>query len=132
MLRQNYPAIINQQIEQFTWLRVARLVANLQKPIFAQRQIAQDVDSATIAVAAASIMILQSGAMTRWLGWLGLAVTALSVVAVVLLAGPLATPLIVIWVVGASVILFRGVGTRVTTSGAVPAVTPAHTPPAVA
>lgn len=87
---------------------------------------------ATIAVAAASIMILQSGAMSRWLGWFGLAVSALSLVAVVLLAGPLATPLILIWVVGASVLLFRTHGTPVTTPAAVIGVTPARAPHRVA
>ena len=83
---------------------------------------------ATIAVAAASIMILQSGAMSRWLGWLGLAVTALSVVTVVLLTGPLATPLILIWVLGACAHLFRTPAARTAANDALTGVVaPAQT-----
>lgn len=82
---------------------------------------------ATIVVATASIMILMSGAMSRWLGWLGLAVTVLSLVTIVLLMGPLATPLILIWVVGASALLFQHHEPDVTTSNALPSVTPTRT-----
>jgi len=68
---------------------------------------------ATLAVATASTLILQTGAMSRWVGWLGLGVTALSLGTIVLLIGPFATPLIAIWVLVASVQLFRARRTRV-------------------
>lgn len=83
---------------------------------------------ATMVVATASIMILMSGVMSRWLGWLGLAVTVLSLVAIVLLMGPLATPLILVWVLGASALLFRSRGTPATAVEMVPGVAQAQPP----
>jgi len=62
---------------------------------------------ATMVVAAASLVILRTGALPRWVGWFGLVVTALSLVAVGLLIGAFATPLILLWVVGVSAQLFR-------------------------
>jgi hypothetical protein len=53
---------------------------------------------ATVVVAATSFMVLQSGAMARWIGWLGLVVTALSAACILMLLGALSTPLIIIWV----------------------------------
>jgi hypothetical protein len=83
---------------------------------------------ATIAVAAASVMILQLGVMARWLGWLGVGVTVLSAVAIVLLRGPLAIPLILVWVLGASVLLFRNPATQEIVSDSAPGIAPAGAP----
>lgn len=75
---------------------------------------------ATLAIAAASCMILQTRAMSRWVGWFGLGVTVLSLIAIVLQIGPLAIPLIVLWVIGASTQLFRARGTRAVPADTVP------------
>lgn len=67
---------------------------------------------ATIVVAVTSIMIFRTGMMKRWVGWLGLGVTTLSLATIALQMGAFATPLILIWVLGASLQLFRTRGTR--------------------
>ena len=53
---------------------------------------------ATIVIATASILILRTGALMRWVGWVGVGVSALSLAAIVLQVGGLATPLIHVWV----------------------------------
>jgi hypothetical protein len=75
---------------------------------------------ATLTVAAASLVILQTGALSRLVGWLGLVVAALCVIMIALQAGPWATPLILIWTTGASTQLFRGRGARVASADASP------------
>ncbi|MGI8926563.1 MAG: hypothetical protein ACR2HN_07950 [Tepidiformaceae bacterium] len=62
---------------------------------------------ATMAVAAASVIILRSGVLARWLGWLGIVVAAGSLVMAALLIGALASPLIELWVVAASFVIWR-------------------------
>jgi len=61
----------------------------------------------TLAVAAASVVILQTGAMPRWVGWFGLGVTTLSAIAIAMLIGPFAIPLTVLWVFSVSYQFFR-------------------------
>ena len=60
-----------------------------------------------IAVTTASVIILRTGALARWLGWLGIVVAAASLVAIVALVGALASPLVLIWVVAASFLIWR-------------------------
>jgi hypothetical protein len=60
-----------------------------------------------ITIAAASLVILQTSALSRVVGWLGLVVATLSLVMAVLGMGPWASPLIFIWAIGASSQLFR-------------------------
>jgi len=67
---------------------------------------------AALLVAAASLLALRTGALARWVGWVGLGVAALSLVSVALLVGPLATPLIALWVLAVSAQLFRARETR--------------------
>ena len=55
----------------------------------------------------ASWIAIRTGALAAWLGWLGLVVATLSMILVVLLEGPIASPLLQIWVVAASIELFR-------------------------
>ena len=62
---------------------------------------------AAITVAAASLTILQTGALSRLVAWPGLVVAALSLIVVALGMGPFATPLILLWTVGASSQLVR-------------------------
>jgi hypothetical protein len=62
---------------------------------------------ATIVIATASILILRTGALMRWVGWVGVGVSALSLAAIVLQVGGLATPLIHVWVLCISLQLFR-------------------------
>jgi len=82
---------------------------------------------ATLVVAAASLLSLRTGALARWVGWVGLGVTTLSLVSIALLIGPLATPLVALWVLAASAQLFRARETRVVPVEASPA--PAHDRP---
>jgi hypothetical protein len=67
---------------------------------------------ATLLVVAASALILRTRPFGRWVGWLGLVVAALSLVMVVLLMGPFASPLILIWVLATSVELVRTRGAQ--------------------
>jgi hypothetical protein len=67
---------------------------------------------AALLVLAASTLILRTRPFGRWVRWLGLAVGALSVAFVVLLMGPWASPLILIWVLAISVELARTRGAR--------------------
>jgi hypothetical protein len=56
----------------------------------------------------AAVVILETGVLHRWLGWLGLVVFALSVIGVVLPeAGFLAFPLVLVWLIATSVLLLR-------------------------
>ena len=61
-----------------------------------------------LVVALASVRVLMTGAMSRWIAWLGFVTTAISVVGILLLVGSLATPLIALWVAATSVHIFRG------------------------
>jgi hypothetical protein len=79
----------------------------------------------TLTVVAASLMILQTGALSRVVGWLGLVVSVLSLVIIALQTGSSvragwATPLILIWVIGVSTQLFRARGARVVSAAASP------------
>ncbi len=60
-----------------------------------------------IAIATASVIIVRSAVLARWLGWFGLVVAALTLVVVVLQVGALASPLIMLWTVAASFVLWR-------------------------
>ena len=62
---------------------------------------------AAIVVAAGSVIIVRTGVLARWLGWLGLVVAAVSLVTVLLLVGALASPLILLWVVATSFVIWR-------------------------
>jgi hypothetical protein len=73
---------------------------------------------AAVTIAFGSLIIVRTGALARWLGWLGLVVAAASLVTVILLVGGLAAPLIVLWVVAASVVIWR---TRHAVAGDAPA-----------
>lgn len=73
-----------------------------------------------LTIAAASLVILQTRALSRMVGWLGLVVAALSLVVVVVGMGPLASPLIWIWTIGASSQLFRVRGARALSTSAAP------------
>jgi hypothetical protein len=75
---------------------------------------------AALAIAAASAAILQTGALSRPVAWSGLAVAALSLLAVILGMGPFATPLILLWTVGASSQLFRARRVQAVPTGASP------------
>ena len=70
---------------------------------------------ATLLVAAASALILRTRPFARWVGWLGLTVVAGSLVAVALLRGPLASPLLMVWVLAISFELWRTRGDRAVT-----------------
>jgi hypothetical protein len=76
--------------------------------------------SAAITVAAASAAILRTKALGAWLGWAGLGAAAVTLVFVVLLEGPWASPIIQLWVLAAGVELFR-VERRARSEGRVPA-----------
>lgn len=65
------------------------------------------VPFATIAVATASAIIVRTGVLARWLGWLGFVVSALSLLLVVLLIGAFAIPLFTLWTVAASFVIWR-------------------------
>lgn len=62
---------------------------------------------AVTVVAVASILFVRERILSRWLGWLGIGIAVATVALVAALAGPLASPLILIWVVATSVQLFR-------------------------
>ena len=64
--------------------------------------------AAAIMVGVAAVIILRTKAFAAWLGWLGLLVAAGSLVAVFLLLGAIASPLLVIWVLAACFNLLRG------------------------
>jgi hypothetical protein len=63
--------------------------------------------AAAIAVAAASWLIVRLQAMAVWLGWAGAAAAGVVAVATPFLMAPFAAPLIMLWVVAASVELWR-------------------------
>lgn len=65
------------------------------------------VPFATIAVATASAIIVRTGVLARWLGWLGFVVTAGTLAFVVLLIGGFSIPLIALWTVAASFVIWR-------------------------
>jgi hypothetical protein len=65
------------------------------------------VPAFALMIAVASWIAIRTGALAAWLGWLGLVVATLSMILVVLLEGPIASPLLQIWVVAASIELFR-------------------------
>jgi hypothetical protein len=60
-----------------------------------------------VLVAIASVLALVKGAMPRWIGWLGVPVTAGCVILWVVQLAPFAIPLLIIWVVANSVQLWR-------------------------
>ena len=62
---------------------------------------------AAITVAIASGIVVQTGVLARWLGWLGFVVAALTLALVVLLIGAFAIPLITLWVAAASFVMWR-------------------------
>ena len=62
---------------------------------------------AALTVATASISMLRSGALARWLGWAGLVVAGVVLVFVVFLVGAWASPLVQLWVVAAGFELWR-------------------------
>ncbi len=62
---------------------------------------------AAIAVAIASVIVVRTGVLARWLGWLGFVVAALTLALAVLLVGGFANPLITLWVAAASFVLWR-------------------------
>ncbi|HUG30843.1 MAG TPA: hypothetical protein VMQ65_10070 [Candidatus Limnocylindria bacterium] len=56
----------------------------------------------------AAVVILQTGVLPRWLGWLGVAVLVLAVFGVAVAEiGFLAFPLVLIWMIAASLLLLR-------------------------
>lgn len=61
----------------------------------------------TVAIAVASAIVIRTGVLARWLGWLGLVVTAGSLALIGLMAGAFAIPLITLWTVAASFLLWR-------------------------
>ncbi len=65
------------------------------------------VPFAAVTIAVASAIVVRTGVLARWLGWLGLVVTAGSLVLMGLLAGGFAIPLIVIWTIAASFLMWR-------------------------
>jgi hypothetical protein len=60
-----------------------------------------------VLVAVASILALATHALPRWIGWLGVPVTAGSAILLVVPIAPFAIPLLIIWVVANSVQLWR-------------------------
>jgi hypothetical protein len=60
-----------------------------------------------VMVAIASVLVLVTHVQPRWLGWLGVPVTAGIVLLWVLHMAPIANPLVIIWVVANSVQLWR-------------------------
>jgi uncharacterized membrane protein len=58
-------------------------------------------------VGAASWLIIRSHVLAAWLGWAGFVAAAGVAVATAFLVGPLVAPLIMLWVVAASVELWR-------------------------
>jgi hypothetical protein len=74
---------------------------------------------ATIVIAATSILALRNGVLTRWIGWLGLGVTAVSLALMTAMVGAFATPIILLWILATSAHLFRtrGVGARSMSAG---------------
>lgn len=63
---------------------------------------------AGVFIGLASVVALQTSVLPRWLGWLGLAVLALSLAGVALAEiGFLAFPLVLVWLIAASVLLLR-------------------------
>lgn len=62
---------------------------------------------AAIMVGGASAIIVRTKVLGAWLGWAGLGVAAATIIAVVLLIGPFASPLLQLWVVAASIQLWR-------------------------
>ena len=66
----------------------------------------------TFMVAAASLIILRTRALSPWIGWVGFVVSAVSMIAVVPRLGSLATPLSLIWIVCVCVQLLRTRGMR--------------------
>ena len=56
----------------------------------------------------AAAVVLQTGVLPRWLGWLGLVILVLSIAGVVVAEiGLLAFPLVLIWMIAASLLLLR-------------------------
>ena len=72
-----------------------------------------------IVITAPSIQILRMGILSRWIGWLGLSVTAVGLALTAAMVGPFATPLILLWVLAASAHLFRtrGASAQAMTAG---------------
>ena len=62
---------------------------------------------ACVMIAATSVVVFQARVFARWLAWLGAVVALGTAVAVVALAGGLAIPLLLIWVLGCSFELIR-------------------------
>ena len=75
---------------------------------------------AALAIAAASLAIAQTGALSRLVAWPGLVVAALSLLLAILGMGPFASPLILLWTIGASSQLFRARETRAVVAAAAP------------
>lgn len=56
----------------------------------------------------AAVVVLQTGVLPQWLGWLGVVVLALSVVGVGIVGlGAVAFPLVLLWLIATSVLLLR-------------------------
>jgi hypothetical protein len=60
-----------------------------------------------VLVAVASILAFVTHALPRWIGWLGVPVTAGSAILLVVQSAPFAIPLFIIWVLANSVHLWR-------------------------
>jgi hypothetical protein len=65
------------------------------------------VPFATIAIAVSSVIIVRTGVLARWLGWLGLVVAAGSLILIAMLIGAFAIPLITVWTVATSFVIWR-------------------------
>jgi hypothetical protein len=62
---------------------------------------------AAMTVAIASVIVVRTGVLARWLGWLGFVVAALTLALAALLIGGLAIPLITLWTVATSFVIWR-------------------------
>lgn len=77
-----------------------------------------------VTIAAASLVILQTRALSRVVGWLGLVIASLTLIMVGPGMGPWASPLIFIWVIGASSQLIRARAVRAVPAAAAPGMAP--------
>jgi hypothetical protein len=62
---------------------------------------------ATVLVAITSVLALVSGALPRWIGWLGVLVTLGSAILLAVQSAPFSIPLLIIWVLANSVQMWR-------------------------
>jgi hypothetical protein len=70
------------------------------------------IPTAAVMMAVASWVALRTKAFAPWFGWFGVIASVVSLVLAALLAGPLASPLLQLWVVAGSVELWRKRGAR--------------------